>query len=67
MGSVYLSTLAVTEKGEGAELTMAFECVPQSFGAKMMWVTMGFLFKGATKKALMQDLVDVKNVVERSG
>ena len=63
-GSVYISELSVMKQNGGIELTMAFGAEPQTFGAKFMWATMGFMFKGSTKKALQQDLEDIKVAAE---
>jgi uncharacterized membrane protein len=65
-GSLYISNLVLSEQDHGTQLTMEFEGIPQTFGAKLMSATMGFLFKNATKKALMQDLVDIKTAIEKN-
>lgn len=65
-GSVYVTKMAVADHKGGTQLAMTFEGTPQTFGAKLMSATMGFLFKNATKKALMQDLLDIKAVVEKA-
>jgi len=44
-------------------LTWEFGGEPQTFGAKVMSV-FGKLFTGSTKKALQQDLEDIKKRVE---
>jgi hypothetical protein len=44
---------------------MRFSAQPVTFGAKVMWMLTGFLFAGATKKALVKDLQDIKAAVER--
>ncbi len=41
------------------------ESKPQGFGAKLLSVPMGFVFKGVMKKALLQDLNDIKAAVEQ--
>jgi hypothetical protein len=46
---------------------MTFSGEAQTFGARLMSATMGRLFKNATKKALMQDLNDIKAAVEKHG
>ncbi len=63
-GAIYLSTLSLDEVAEGTVLTMKFDAVPTSFGAKLMNATIGRLFVGATRKALQQDLDDIKAAVE---
>jgi hypothetical protein len=64
-GSVYTSTIAISEQGAGNALSMTLECQPQSFLAKLLSIPMGVMFKGATRKALLQDLNDIKAAVER--
>ncbi|MDH5464619.1 MAG: SRPBCC family protein [Thiovulaceae bacterium] len=63
-GSLYLSTLSLEQKDQEVELSMSFTAKPQSFVAKLLYYTMGFLFKSATQKALLQDLKDIKNFIE---
>ncbi len=65
-GSKYCTEVRLTPNGSQTILTMEFEGVPQTLGAKCMWFTMGFMFKGATKKALRQDLEDIKRFAENS-
>ncbi len=66
-GSVYITKLALSEEDGATRLTMEFEGIPQTFGARLMSATTGRFFKGATEKALMQDLADIKAAVEGSG
>ena len=65
-GAVYISRLEINEVGQETKLTMGFEGEAQSFGAKIMSFLTGFMFKGATEKALKQDLIDIKAFVEKS-
>ncbi|MCP4140205.1 MAG: SRPBCC family protein [Chloroflexi bacterium] len=65
-GAVYVSRLEVEEVGNETTLTMGFEGEPQGLGAKIMSFLTGFMFKGATEKALKQDLIDIKAFVEKS-
>lgn len=64
-GAVYVTTLVITEGDEGVHLGMNFEGTPQTFGARMMSALTGPMFKGATEKALLQDLMDIKAKVEK--
>lgn len=64
-GSIYNTRVSIQKKGKINYLIMEFEGIPQTFGAKLMWGLMGFMFKGATKKALQKDLEDIKQVVEK--
>ena len=65
-GALYISRLEIEEAGEETKLTMGFEGEAQSLGAKIMSFLTGFMFKGATEKALKQDLIDIKAFVEES-
>lgn len=65
-GSIYLSTLKVEEQDQGTLLTMEFGAEIQSLFAKIMNALIGWMFVSATKKALMQDLQDIKKAVESS-
>jgi hypothetical protein len=64
-GFVFLSTLSLSESNGGVTLTSSHDSQPQSVVAKFMSVPMIFLFKGVAKKALLQDLNDIKSAVER--
>lgn len=64
-GSVYKTRVALSERNGKTSLTMTFEGEPQSLGARIMWGLTGFLFKGATRKALAKDLADIKAALER--
>ena len=63
-GSVYRSEIRVSEVGDRTRLRMVFEAEALTFGARVFSVLLGFMIKGATKKALLQDLMDVKAVAE---
>ena len=63
-GMVYLSRLSISQEGDRHILSMEFGGEAQTFMGKLMSATMGVFFKGATKKALLQDLEDIKAVVE---
>jgi len=64
-GFVFLSTTSISESSGGNTLTSVHDSQPQSIGAKLMSIPMGLLFKGVAKKALLQDLNDIKSAVER--
>lgn len=63
-GAIYTSTLRVHEADGVTELTMSFGAEPVSIGAKLMTATVGRFMMGATRKALQQDLEDIKQAVE---
>jgi len=66
-GALYTTTLVISEQDGRSRLTMKFDSVAQTFGAKIMAALAGRIFKNATKKALQQDLIDIKAAVEKSG
>jgi hypothetical protein len=64
-GFVFLSTMSISESGGGIVLTSTHDSQPQTFAARVMSIPMGLLFKGVARKALLQDLNDIKAAVER--
>lgn len=64
-GSVYVSTLRISESSGGTTLTSSHESRAQGIAGGTMLFLMGFLFKGVAKKALLADLDDIKSAVER--
>lgn len=65
-GAVYTTRLSLSEQDGGTQLTMTFDSVAQTLGAKLMAALMGRMFRKATQDALQQDLVDIKAAVEGS-
>ena len=63
-GFVFLTTKSISESNGGMTLAESHESKPQSIKAKLS-VPMLFLFKGVIKKALLQDLKDIKAAVEQ--
>jgi hypothetical protein len=63
-GSIYTTRVSLEPKQGHTLLRMEFEGKPVTIGARLMWGLMGFMFKGATRKALRKDLEDIKNAVE---
>ncbi len=57
--------MSISEQEGGYSLTMAHETEPQTFVAKLLSVPMGLVFRGAMKKAIQQDLDDIKAAVEQ--
>ena len=66
-GFVFLSTMSISEGSGGITLTSAHDSRPQGLVATVLSLPMIFLFKGVAKKALLQDLNDIKSAVERDG
>ena len=64
-GFVFLSTMRISESSGGVTLTSSHDSKPQTIAARLMSIPMGLLFKGVAKKALLQDLNDIKSAVEQ--
>jgi hypothetical protein len=64
-GFIFLSTTSLSESSGGITLASSHDSKPQSMVAKLMSIPMMFLFKGVAKKALLQDLNDIKAAVEQ--
>lgn len=65
-GFIFLSTIRISEGKGGMTLTSIHDSQPQTIGTKLMSIPMGLFFKGVAKKALLQDLDDIKAAVERN-
>ena len=63
-GCVYISTLRITNDDKNCTLTMSHQTEPQGLLVKMIALPMGVLFKGMMRKAMQQDLDDIKTAVE---
>lgn len=63
-GFVFLTTLRMTEGAGGITLTSSHDSKPQGLVSRIKSLPM-FLFKGVIKKAILQDLNDIKSAVER--
>ena len=63
-GFVFLSTMSISEGGGGITLASSHETRPRGILARLMSIPM-FLFKGVAKRALIQDLDDIKSAVEK--
>ena len=64
-GFVFLSTMGISGNSGAVTLSSAHYSQPQTFGARVMAIPMGLLFKGVARKALLQDLNDIKIAVEK--
>ena len=62
-GFVFSSTMRISERSDGVTLTSSHDSQPQGIVAKLKSIPMP-LFKGMVKKALLQDLNDIKSAVE---
>jgi len=63
-GTVYVSRMELEPTQTGSRLTMKFNCQPETFGAKVMWLLTGWMAKKSLCKVIDQDLVDIKTAVE---
>jgi hypothetical protein len=63
-GFVFLSTVSISGDDGSVTLSTTHDTQPQGFIAKLKSTPM-FLFKGILKKALSQDLNDIKTAVEQ--
>ena len=64
-GSEYLCTKTISESSGGITLTESHESKPQGTVGKLLLSAMGIVFKRVVRKALQQDLYDIKAAVER--
>ena len=64
-GFIFLSTTRISEGSGGMTLTSSHDSKPQTIVARFMSIPMGLFFKGVIKKALLQDLNDIKSAVEQ--
>lgn len=62
-GSVYRTEFRFRPEGEGTKVTMSFQARPVSFFAKLM-TPLGFLMSGSIRKAVDQDMEDLKASLE---
>jgi hypothetical protein len=63
-GFVFLTTISISESGNGSiTLTSSHDSQPQGIVARLKSLPM-FLFKGVVRKAILQDLNDIKAAVE---
>jgi hypothetical protein len=63
-GFVFLSTMSISQSSGGMTLTTPHDSKPQGLVAKLKSVPM-VLFRGVVKKALLQDLNDIRSAVEQ--
>ncbi|MBI3722300.1 MAG: SRPBCC family protein, partial [Fimbriimonas ginsengisoli] len=70
-GFVFITTTRIADDGHGGDghggvtLTGAHDSQPQTFAARWFSIPMMFFFKGTIRKAIRQDLNDVKSVIEK--
>ncbi len=64
-GFIFLTSLTISENNGKTMLTSAHETRTKGFVAKMKTIPM-FFFRGVLKKAILQDLKDIKTAIERN-
>jgi hypothetical protein len=64
LGFVFVTTMRISESSGGMTLTSSHDSQPQGIVARFKSIPM-FLFKGVLKKAILQDLNDIKAAVEK--
>ncbi len=64
-GFLFLSTMSISEANGRITLTSSHDTLPQGIVAKLKAIPM-VLFKRTIRKALLQDLNDIKTAVERN-
>ncbi|MEM1166381.1 MAG: SRPBCC family protein [Planctomycetota bacterium] len=65
-GTHYLTTTTFTPSSGGTRLEMSFTGTPQSMSAKILGACLGWMMVGYVRKALQQDLADLKAACEAS-
>jgi uncharacterized protein YndB with AHSA1/START domain len=65
-GFVFLTTMRISESSGGMTLTSSHETKPQSIVSKLMSIPILLFFRGVIKKAVLQDLNDIKAAVEKA-
>jgi hypothetical protein len=63
-GFVFVTSKRVRESSAGITLSESHESKPDGIRATLMSIPMSLFFKGTIKKALLQDLNDIKSAVE---
>ena len=66
-GCVYVGTMKISDGDGGSTLTMTLDASPQTILVRLLSLPMGLLFRGATRKAMLNDLNDLKEAVEKAG
>ena len=61
---MFLTTQRISEGGSSSALISSHETKPQGFAARLKSLPMVF-FKGVIRKAIVQDLNDIKSAVEQ--
>jgi hypothetical protein len=65
-GFVFLSTIRIEQSSGGMTLISIHDSRPRGLVVRLMAIPMTLFFKGVARKALLQDLNDIKAAVERA-
>lgn len=65
-GFVFVTTMTVSERTGDVLLTSSHASEPQSLAARLSTIPMRLFFKGVIRKAILQDLNDIKAAVEQA-
>lgn len=63
-GFVFVSTMRLSGRDGDVTLTSRHDSIPQGWVARLQAIPMALFFKGVARKALLQDLLDLKAAVE---
>ena len=63
-GAVYTTRIALDDAEVGTRLSLEFGAAPRTFGATVMGAIFGPLMKGSMRKAILEDLEDIKSAAE---
>jgi hypothetical protein len=64
-GFVFVCTKRISGNGGSITLTETHKATPQGFLAKISSIPLGLFFRGVIRKAVLQDLNDIKAAVEQ--
>lgn len=64
-GMIYTTRMSIDDDGSGSTLRMTFSATATTLASKLMSM-LSFLFNGAIRKALQQDLADIRMAAERT-
>lgn len=64
-GFIFITTTSISENGDGVVLRSTHDSQPQTVVARLQSIPMVF-FRGIIRKAILQDLNDIKVAAERS-
>lgn len=64
-GFVFLSTKRIAEQAGSLVLQESHESLPQGLKARLKVIPMALFFRGTIRKAILQDMGDIKAAVER--